>query len=137
MIITLCVKLGTAWSVDMEYDDSTVLAEVHHAIQQAVEFDNDHLYAFFVARNERAQKRFMLDDENELVFSRELNQLFPLPDKQSLFYLFDYGDNWIFKIVPTRKRPHEPVAGIEYPRVVKETGTKPIQYSNPDDWDEE
>jgi len=137
MIITLRVKLGTAWSVDMELDDSTVLADVHLAIQRAVEFDNDHLYAFFVARTERAQKRFMLDDENELVFSRKLSQLFPLPDKQSLFYLFDYGDNWRFKIVLTRKRPHEPVAGIEYPRVVNETGTKPIQYRGPDDWDDE
>ncbi len=137
MIITLRVKLGTAWSVDMELDDSAVLADLHLAIQQAVDFDNDHLYSFYVARNERAQKRFMMDDENKYVFSRKLRQLFPLPDKQSLFYLFDYGDNWIFKIVPTRKRPHEPVAGIKYPRVVNETGTKPIQYRGPDDWDDE
>ena len=121
----------------MELDDSTVLADVHLAIQPAVDFDNDHLYTFFVARTERAQKRFMLDDENEFVFSRQLNQFFPLPEKQSLFYLFDYGDNWIFKLALTRKRPHEPVAGIDYPRVVNETGSKPIQYRGPDDWDEE
>ena len=50
-----------------------------------------------------------------------------------LFYLFDFGDSWLFKISKSRKKEFEPVKGIKYPRVVKEEGEKPEQYP---DWDE-
>lgn len=63
--------------------------------------------------------------------------MFPLPAKQSLFYLFDWGDEWIFKISQTRKRPHEPVKGMTYPAIESESGTKPSQYPAFDEDDEE
>ncbi len=128
MIVTLKIKLGTHWSCDIEFDESSTLEEVHFAIQRAVDFDNDHLYAFYVARSERARDRTMYVDDNGDVFDIMIRDVFPLPPKEQLFYLFDYGDYWLFKVSKTRKSPHPPVDGIEYPRVVKETGEKPIQY---------
>jgi hypothetical protein len=68
------------------------------------------------------------DDENGLIFSTTLKDLFPLPAKQCLFYLFDWGDEWVFKISPSRKRPHEPVKRVKYPRIESESGVKPEQY---------
>ncbi|MEZ6089008.1 MAG: hypothetical protein R3C05_13480 [Pirellulaceae bacterium] len=55
MIVTLKIKLGTHWSADIEFDDDSTLEDVHHAIQNAVDFDNDHLYAFFVAQRTGSQ----------------------------------------------------------------------------------
>ena len=133
MIVTLKIKWGTSWSSDIEFADNSTLEDVHNAIQHAVDFDNDHLYAFFVARNEQARERTVYDDENGRIYDTVIGDVFPLPPKKQLFYLFDYGDYWIFWVSKSRKSPHEAIDGIEYPRVVNETGEKPIQY----DFDDE
>ncbi|MEZ5942525.1 MAG: hypothetical protein R3C18_14115 [Planctomycetaceae bacterium] len=128
MIITLTIRLGSEWSADIEIEDESVLEHLHWAIQKAVNFDNDHLYEFYVARHVRAYNRVRYDDENGGLYETKLANLFPLPPKQQLFYLFDYGDSWLFRVSKSRKRPQNPAAGVKYPRVVKETGKKPIQY---------
>ncbi len=133
MVVTLKVKLGTLWSADIEFIEFSTLEDVHGAIQQAVNFDNDHLYEFFVARTDHARERIRYDDENGQIYVTRLHDLFPLPPRKSLFYLFDYGDSWIFKILKSRKKPHEPEVGVTYPRVVNEIGEKPIQYDFDDD----
>ncbi len=66
-----------------------------------------------------------------------VKSLFPLPKKKSLFYLFDWGDEWVFKISLLRKRPHLPEAGISYPRVESETCTRPVQYPSDEDFYDE
>lgn len=133
LIVTLEIKLGTYWSCDIELDDNSTLEGVHSAIQDAVDFDNDHLYAFFVARNERARDRIVFDDEIGNIYDTVIRDVFPLPPKKRLFYLFDYGASWIFSVSKSRKSPQATIDGIEYPRVVSETGEKPIQY----DYDDE
>ena len=143
MIMTLKITLirGTYcksdWSANIELDDSSTLEDLHHAIQHAVDFDNDHAYCFFQSRTDRSRSREYFDDENELIFSKTLKDMFPPPAKQSLFYLFDWGDEWVFKVSQTRKRPHEPVKRVKYPRVESESGTKPAQYPAFDEDDEE
>lgn len=133
MIVTLKIKLGPYWSCDIEFDDHSTLEDVHNAIQDAVDFDNDHLYAFFVARHERARDRIVYDDENGRIYYTSISDVFPLPPKNRLFYLFDYGDYWIFSVSKSRKSPHSAIEGTEYPRVVNETGEKPIQYEFDDE----
>ena len=135
MIITLKTTLlrgsycEADWSANIELDESATLEDLHDAIQKAVDFDDDHLYCFFLSRTDRSRSREYFDDENELIFTKRLKDLFPLPKKQCLFYLFDWGDEWVFKISPSRKRPHEPVKGVTYPKVESESGVKPVQYS--------
>ena len=116
------------WSADIEIDSASTLEELHFAIQEAVDFDNDHMYAFFIARTERSRDRDVFDDENERLYTTELDEVFPLPKGKSFFYLFDFGDDWLFKVTKTRKSAHEPQDGVVYPRVVEEVGTKPEQY---------
>lgn len=134
MIITLKVTLIRGlyceheWSAEIELDDSFTLDVVHDAIQGAVEFGNDHLYCFYLSRTDRSRTRQYFDDENGLIWETTLADMFPLPPKQSLYYLFDWGDEWVFKISPSRKRPHERVKGAKYPRIVSESGVKPVQY---------
>ena len=142
MIITLKVTLlrgmycENEWSAEMELDDSSTLDVLHDAIQNAVDFDNDHLCCFFLSRTDRSRTREFFDDENGLIRETKLDDMFPLPPKQSLFYLFDWGDEWVFKISSSRKRPHECVQGVMYPRVVSESGVKPVQYPGAEDDDE-
>lgn len=134
MITTLTITLlrgrycKDEWSANIELDESTILEDLHLAIQKAVEFDNDHLYCFFYSRTDRGGTREFFDDENELIYTKTIKDVFPLPSKQSLFYLFDWGDEWVFKISRSRKSPHEPVKRKTYPRVESKSGVKPKQY---------
>ncbi len=47
-------------------------------------------------------------------------------DKARLLFIFDYGDQWGFKIERTGMATK--MAGVKYPRVVKSTGKAPEQY---------
>ncbi len=145
MIMTLKVTLIRGayccdkWVANLELEESSTLEDLHYAIQKVVGFDNDHLYCFFRSRTDRSFIREYFNDENEQIFRETVKSMFPLPVKQSLYYLFDWGDEWIFKISQSRKRPHEPVKGMTYPRMESESGIKPKQYSfaDEDDDDEE
>ena len=57
--------------------------------------------------------------------------------KTELLFVFDYGDEWIFKVEFVHQG--EKAAKVKYPRVVKSVGKAPEQYPAPedDDLDEE
>ena len=59
--------------------------------------------------------------------------------KQEFMYLFDYGDEWRFKVRVHAINPDAPEAD-DYPRVVETVGEAPKQYpygENDGEWDEE
>jgi hypothetical protein len=62
-----------------------------------------------------------------------LSQIFPLPTGHFLFYMFDYGDDWRFKIRKSNRKQQFAAEGVEYPRVVGEEGENPRQYPMWDD----
>ncbi|MEW6220277.1 MAG: hypothetical protein AB1634_12190 [Thermodesulfobacteriota bacterium] len=119
------------WAATIEIDSKSTLEDLHFAIQNAVCFDNDHLYEFFVARTDRSRDRVRYDEENADIFM-SLESLFPLPQNKKMYYLFDYGDSWLFRISRVRCAPKEPKQGEKYPRMVGESGVKPQQYP---EWD--
>ncbi|NQY33806.1 MAG: hypothetical protein HRT37_02325 [Alteromonadaceae bacterium] len=141
MIITLNIRLVSGymgkddWSCDIEIDQNENLEDLHYVIQDAVDFDNDHLYEFYVARTLRSFDRVRFDGEYEGSLDISLSKLFPLPKNRKLFYWFDYGDSWKFQISRSRKKPREPESGKQYPVLVAEKGKKPEQY--PDFGDED
>jgi len=123
MILTLTIKLAYgydehAWMATLEIDESATLEDLHQAIQKAVDFDDDHLYKFYIAKTVRSRKLISFDDKNKGLYEFILNTIFPLETGKKFFYLFDYGDNWVFQITPSRKNPFPPVDGIKYPRVI-------------------
>jgi len=152
MIWTLKIKLLSGrwvekdWEATIALDASSTLADLHHIIQQAVGFDNDHLYGFYVARTPWSRDRVRYngseqdgwydddedEDEDDSASTTTLEGLFPLPADRRLFYLFDYGDNWIFQISRARNKPFEPEPGSEWPLLIGERGDKPPQYPEPD-----
>ena len=139
MILILKVELlfgayaEEVWEGTIEIDSLSTLEDLHFALQDMLDFDNDHMYEFYVSRTERSRDRIRYDDENELVYSVTLEDLYPLEKNKKLFYLFDYGDNWLFKITKSRKKAQKSVPGIKYPRLVEEVGIKPEQYPS---WEE-
>lgn len=134
MIITLTAKLLSGryaeedWEARIEIDEQATLHDLHDAIQKAVRFDDDHLYAFYVARDMLSRDREFTCDREDGCDETPIKDVFPLPLKRSLFYLFDWGDSWIFKIIKSRKAPHEPVKRRKYPRVESTVGVRPKQY---------
>jgi len=144
MITTLKITLMRGryyeadWAANIELDDSSTFAEIHDAIQKAVGFDNDHGFSFFFSRSDRSRNGEYIDDDDELIDTRTVKDIFPPPKKQSLFYLFDWGDAWVFRVTKTRKGLQQALPGVAYPRVESESGIKPDQYpSDEDDEDDE
>lgn len=121
------------WEGTLAVEPDATLEDVHLLIQGAVEFDDDHGYEFFIARTHRSRDVELFDDENEQIFERTLASLFPLPARRALFYRFDYGDDWIFQIKPTRGAPSGAAGEEAASGLIGESGTRPVQYLD-EDW---
>jgi hypothetical protein len=124
-----------AWTITFETHDSTTLYELHRAILRFVKFQDDHLYDFYSGRTWSSRKplisRGVFDwdrDEPESDCAElTLANIYPLPDRHKLFYLFDFGDCWKFTVTKLRT-VKEPNPRAKYPRLIEQTGIKPKQY---------
>lgn len=119
----------------IEIKSNASLFDLHDAIQDAVGFDRDHLFEFFAGRHRRNREivyadTFDAEEDFDAYADISIEQVFPLPDKLKLFYHFDFGDDWYFKIIKSRKKPFKPSRGVKYPRVTQRVGSNPEQYPN-------
>jgi len=143
VIWTLRVKLPQAQSKCIrviEIKPTATFLELHEAIQDAVDFDNDHLFEFFIGRHPGNRAYTIGGEPNWDTFSPvrtyrnvRISRVWPLPTGMKLYYLFDFGDNWLFQINKTRHKDKLIQSGIVYPRVIEARGKNPEQYP---DWDE-
>jgi hypothetical protein len=143
MIIAVKIKLLSGmyatgpWDGLIEIEAAASLEDLHLAIQDALEFDNDHMFYFFTARTERSRERVAFDDENGEVYEKTIASVFPLPKGHHLYYLFDFGDSWKFAISKARAavKPVKVTAGPAptYPRLVSQAGERPVQYPSMED----
>ncbi len=116
----------------VEAPDNMTLGELHEMIQDLTDFDNDHLFTFFIGRGPRGKRTELVEtdeweERHDRLYAIPLNRVFPLPPNMKLFYWFDFGDDWIFRI-SKRAKPKMEEDHIQYPRVTKEFGPKPVQY---------
>ena len=107
------------WSRVIEVKENFTLRQLHKYIQKIVDFDDDHLYEFYVGKNPR-------DRSNSVPKNAKLNEIYPLTGYK-IYYLFDFGDSWLFQVKKSRKRLAED-RQVKYPRVVKSAGVNPEQY---------
>ncbi len=121
------------WSVTIEIDSASTLEDLYFEIQRAVGFDNDHPYEFYISSTERSQNRVIFNDDNGMVFNASLTSLYPLERGKKLYYMFDYGDSWLFKVTKSRKKEQKAKKDEHYPKVIDECGSRPEQYPC---WDE-
>src|SRR5205823_13872510 len=112
---------------------------LHHAIQSAIGWDDDHLYAFYM-NGKRYDHDYEIADprlEEDVLYAAEVavGEL-GLVVGHKFMYFFDFGDSHEFEVEVVGIRPRAEPAS--YPRVIDSAGEAPAQYGyGPDDWDEE
>jgi len=116
----------------IEVPDDMTLGELHNTIQELTGFGNDHPFTFFIARRSRGKRTEVVEaeewEERQNYFDKiYLWNIFPLPQNKKLYYWFDFGDDWIFQIGKRGTLKMED-SHAKYPKVIAETGTKPVQY---------
>ncbi len=142
MILKLNIECVNGWYFEetcirvMEVDENINLYDLHEAIQDAVNFDRDHPFDFYLANSSApfAHKNRLTEIEDwseSNYFNIKLKDIYPLGRKK-LYYLFDFGDQWIFEIRKARgaKKPEQ---GVKYPRVIQAIGPSPEQYPGGED----
>lgn len=104
------------------------LDDLHIAIQEAFDFDNDHLYAFYVDGNQRTGKPiYCAGAESEGVTAEETTIAnLGLYKGQKLMYLFDFGDEWEFdvELLSKDKKSILPIKSV----IIEAKGESPEQY---------
>jgi len=106
------------------------LSHVHLAIQNAFEFDNEHLYAFYLDNRVRESKKFFNDPRSgKPPYANEhtLAEI-GLTPQQRILYLFDFDDSWEFHVDLLEIATGN--ATSPYPIVLEENGDAPMQYGN-------
>ena len=119
------------WEAIIEVPIHYSLFDFHLFIQDIIDFENDHLFEFYAGRNERNRKLIFSDeagypDDGGEFENILLKDIYPLKGLK-LYYLFDYGDNWIFEIHKLRKKTIAQ-EGVEYPRIISQNDIKLRQY---------
>ena len=118
------------------------LYKLANAILSSFEFDDDHAFGFYdnLTRWSNSMEGYELfsDDDRDPtsefpgVKKTLIKDAFPYLKKKMLF-LFDYGDEWHFRVELTGV---EPVGECKsYAKVVKSVGEALPQYGNPDEDD--
>ena len=138
------VKKNTVISRTIQIRGDQTLEELHSAIFDAFDREEEHMYEFQIGGKgpmDPKARRYVLhmydhDHESEGNSAGEVNEtvigVLGLKVNDAFGYWFDFGDDWWHQVnvvaigeVPARGR---------YPKIVKKTGKSPPQYV---DWDDE
>jgi len=104
------------------------LHHLHEAIQDAFEFYDDHLYAFFMdGRPWSSNAYWSQDSGDQPVASQGVLGRLGLVRGQKFLYLFDFGEEWKFQ-VQVEEILQTDVAPIR-PVVIERKGVAPEQYA--------
>jgi len=112
------------------------LDDLHNAIQQAFQFGNDHLYAFFMDGKAWSRKSayWSPHDQSLPSASKAFIGSIPLHENQQFLYVFDFGSEWHFTVIfegcdTTIQTPLRPA-------MLESMGKAPSQYGD-DNFDED
>jgi len=124
---------------DIEIAGSLTLEDLAGAILDSFEFDEDHLWSFFLSGRPwdrkteyalTAEPGFIGEGPPRLAGKHKLRDI-PIP-KHEFLLLFDYGDEWMFG-VDLIGTSDDLVPKANYPRVVATQGDPPPQYPELDE----
>jgi hypothetical protein len=133
-------------SRDIQIRGDQTLDDLHEAIFDAFDREEEHLYEFQFGKrpmDPKAQRyvpRGTLDDlfedgpRPQSSAKTKLDSL-ALKPRRRFFYWFDFGDDWMHAITVKAVGDAEP--GVKYPRVAGRVGPSPPQYPFEEDEDDE
>ena len=134
-VITIRATVGEGVYRDIEIPAGASLYKLAEWINRAFDFDFDHAFGFysklsghFHSSPVKYELFFDMGDPSEGARSVKKTTVGEAygKDKAKLLFMFDYGDEWLFK---TERLGSSPKAkGVKYPRVVKSEGEAPEQY---------
>lgn len=128
----------TTWR-RIELRGDQTLDDLHVAIQRAFDWDNDHLYAFFLsgkAWDEASEYQSPYGEDGRSAAAYRLEGL-PLRPKQKIMYVFDFGDDLRHQVTLEAIVPGGVVARVTYPRITEQEGPNEPQYPGLEDEEEE
>jgi hypothetical protein len=128
------------------------LDDLHEAIFDAFDRDDEHLYSFYFSPPGTKSRRNIQRNSIEYTHPEAIEEGFysraevhdaatapvgalALQPKQTIYYLFDFGDEWWHEI--TVEQIDVPVEAGDYPRLLESKGKSPPQYPDLDEEDEE
>ena len=99
----LSIKVGKQCYRHIQVSEKLTLKTLHGIIQESFEFDDDHLYAFFMNNKVWDNSEQYVCPQDDLDGARgyaDKTKLSSLGLKKDMkfLYLFDYGDEWWFQI---------------------------------------
>lgn len=128
-------------------DPDLTLLELHHTIQRLFEWEDYHLHDFLAIRinGENVRQSGLRigigDDENGIfggyAYDETVEKLtnWLVKEKDKLFYMYDFGDDWGHEIVLEKILDHD--SKLTYPTCVKVKGAAPEEDSRFEWIDEE
>ena len=126
---TYIFKVGLRGSVwrRIEISAEDTLLSLHLAIQNAFDFDDDHLYGFYMDGKYSSRGAYFLspdDEEGPYANKIRIGEL-GLYIGQRILYLFDFGEKWYFQVrlEGLKAGPKPPL-----PRIIEKKGKSPNQY---------
>lgn len=123
-------SLGSAWRRVAVMGKMT-LDQLAHAILKAFRFDSDHLYCFEFPNRVGAHITVNAPpmDDGPWTDAVQVGEL-PLDVGSAMSYVFDFGDNWRFKVELEEVGPAKPA--MKKPTLLASKGEAPNQYP---DWE--
>lgn len=113
----------------IEVRSDQTLEELQWGIQRAIDWDNDHLYSFFM-NNKLWDNDYAFNDPRAKDSPPWTDEIvigdLGLKKKHKFFYFFDYGDSHKFEIQVVDIRAQ--ADNDDYPRLVESQGEAPKQY---------
>lgn len=137
MIYRLTVECIDGWHYDhetirvIEINENAVLYDLFDIIREANGFGWEHMHMFYIGRNPRNMK-IVFGDEKEYYdkecrpYDSTLNEIYPLGNLK-FYFLYDFGDKWIFQIRKSRKRI-KAETNVKYPRIIERIGDDPLSH---------
>lgn len=129
---TFKVSLGKSVWRKIVMSNEDTLRDLHYVIQDAFEFDDDHLYSFFMDGIKYSKNAFHAEycDQGPYVSDAIIGNL-SLYVGQRILYLFDYGDSWLFTVQLLDIDPEAVLPSRS--AIIESKGKPPSQYGYEDD----
>lgn len=133
---TFKVMLNTAIWRKIKLSHKHTLEDLHLYIQEAFDFDNDHLYSFFMNGKRYSDDAYHSTYGDEPPFAEDavIGEL-GLYKGKKILYFFDYGDSWEFQLQLMAIDENE--KEIKKPLITEKKGDAPPQYRYEEDFDNE
>lgn len=130
----ISVSVGTGCYRHIQIAKTATLYELHKAIINAFDFEDDHVHAFFMNNRiwtpEEVYYSHRAEGDERLTKDYKLEQ-FGLSKGDQFKYVFDFGDEWRFQCKILRELD----VRTDIPGVIRRVGESPEQYPEPE-WEE-